>query len=130
MAAAEFHAMFTPDCSSPVEDARARARARVRALGWGDEAQKQTAESEEESEEEEADAPPPTSSGRSGFASRIKTDVRTQGTRLTTRRQGSFSRLQPVGRASAVDSNEGLSAEQAAVAFQAAFQADGGASRS
>ena len=134
VAAAQFHAVFTGDaeppdfCSSPPDAARSRARARARALG---EAHGQTAELEQESEEElEAEPEPPnSSSGRSGFASRIKTNVQTQGTRLNIRRQGSFSRM-PVGRASAdVDSNGGmsavLSAEQAAVAFQAAFQADG-----
>ena len=134
VAAAQFHAVFTGDaeppdsCSSPPDAARSRARARARALG---EAHGQTAELDQvESEEEEAEPEPPnSSSGRSGFASRIKTNVQMQGTRLNIRRQGSFSRM-PVGRASAdVDSNEGLSAvlsaEQAAVAFQAAFQADG-----
>lgn len=137
MAAAQFHAMFTGDaepetCSSPPDAARARARARARALG---EAHGQTAGSEQESEQESEEelgaepGPPPSSSGRSGFASRIKTNVQTQGTRLNVRRQGSFSR-KPVTRAGAdVDSKEALSAEQAAVAFQAAFQADGGTAR-
>ena len=138
MAAAQFHAIFTGDaepgrtCSSPPDAARSRARARARALG---EAHGQTAGPEQESEQESEEelgtetGPPPSSSGRSGFASRIKTNVQTQGTRLNVRRQGSFSR-KPVTRAGAdVDSNEALSAEQAAVAFQAAFQADGGTAR-
>ena len=42
-------------------------------------------------ESSEASEPPPTGSDK-GFASRIKTGVRTQGTRLTQRRHGSFSR--------------------------------------
>ena len=111
---------------------RPRPRPRARALG---EAHGQTAGPEQESEQESEEelgaepGPPPSSSGRSGFASRIKTNVQTQGTRLNVRRQGSFSR-KPVTRAGAdVDSNEALSAEQAAVAFQAAFQADGGTAR-
>ena len=140
VAAAQFHSAFTANaeppnsCTSSPPDA-ARARARARALG---EVHAQTAESEQESEEEldpEPERPLISSSGRSGFASRIKTNVQTQGTRLNIRRQGSFSRMPVImGRANAeiadgysIDgySTGALSAEQAAVAFQAAFQADG-----
>ena len=142
VAAAQFHSAFTANAeppnsctSSPPDAARARARARARALG---EVHAQTAESEQESEEEldpEPERPLISSSGRSGFASRIKTNVQTQGTRLNIRRQGSFSRMPVImGRANAeiadgysIDgySTGAMSAEQAAVAFQAAFQADG-----
>ena len=141
VAAAQFHSAFSANaeppnsCTGSPPDA-ARARARARALG---EVHAQTAESGQESEEEldpEPERPLISSSGRSGFASRIKTNVQTQGTRLNIRRQGSFSRMPVImGRANAeiadgysIDgySTGALSAEQAAVAFQAAFQAEHG----
>ena len=147
VAAAQFHSAFTANaeppnsCTSSPPDA-ARARSRARALG---EVHAQTAESEQESEEEldpEPERPLISSSGRSGFASRIKTNVQTQGTRLNIRRQGSFSRMPVMGRANAeladgytIDGIEvgfsvGIGAEQsvkqAALAFQAAFEAKEG----
>ena len=144
VAAAQFHSVFTgsaesPSWSSPQDAAPAPAPAR--ALG---EVHAQTAESEQEEEELESEPERPliSSSGRSGFASRIKTSVQTQGTRLNIRRQGSFSRMPVIGRANAeladgytIDGIEvgfsvGIGAEQsakqAALAFQAAFEAKEG----
>jgi len=146
VAAAQFHSVFTgnaesPNGSSPPDAAPAPAPAPARALG---EVHAQTAESEQEEEELESEPERPliSSSGRSGFASRIKTNVQTQGTRLNIRRQGSFSRLPVMGRANAeladgytIDGIEvgfsvGIGAEQsakqAALAFQAAFEAKEG----
>ena len=125
--------LLTPSLQIPAPAHPPMPPAHARALG---EVHAQTAESEQESEEEldpEPERPLISSSGRSGFASRIKTNVQTQGTRLNIRRQGSFSRMPVImGRANAEDgysidgySTGALSAEQAAVAFQAAFQADG-----
>ena len=50
-----------------------------------------SAHSGDDESSEASESPPPTGSDK-GFASRIKTGVRTQGTRLTQRRHGSFSR--------------------------------------
>ena len=146
LAAAQFHSVFTgnaesPSWSSPPDAAPAPAPSPARALG---EVHAQTAESEQEEEELESEPERPliSSSGRSGFASRIKTNVQTQGTRLNIRRQGSFSRMPVMGRANAeladgytIDGIEvgfsvGIGAEQsakqAALAFQAAFEAKEG----
>lgn len=140
LAAAQFHSVFTGNAESPsswssppdAAPASARALADVHA---------QTAESEQveaaEELESEPERPPTHSrSGRSGFASRIKTNVQTQGTRLNIRRQGSFGRMPVMGNANAADGYiiDGIevgftvgigaeqSAEQAALAFQAAFR--------
>lgn len=146
LTAAQFHSVFTGNaespssCSSPSDADPVPAPAR--ALG---EVHTQTAESEQEAGEElESIEPerPARSSGRSGFASRIKTNVQTQGTRLNIRRQGSFSRMRVMENANAeltdgysidgidVGFSVGIgakqSAAQAALAFQRAFEANGG----